>query len=227
MSKQNGFLFFYDWEEPFAELDGESFKSLFLAMLKYQRDGTPPPAFNDAARIISSFVFPQLERRIESSKCGKEGAKKRYQNKENDTNPNNTPNTHPNGGTISTRQDKDKTRQKQDIDKDIPPISPKGEKSEIEKRFLQFWEVYPRKQAIANARKAFEKINPDETLSNTIIHAVEAQKKCEQWQNSKYIPLPASWLNAEQWKDETPTATAHRRQVNTTPSNISLLDKYL
>ena len=112
-------------------------------------------------------------------------------------------------------------------DTDIyPPKSPKGEKSEIEKRFLQFWEVYPRKQAIANARKAFEKIKPDETLSDTIIKAVEAQKKCEQWQNSKYIPLPASWLNAERWKDETQTATA-QRQVNTTPSNISLLDKYL
>ena len=68
--------------------------------------------------------------------------------------------------------------------------------------FTRFWKAYPRKEAKGNAEKAWKKI--DISLLSVILEAIERQKACTQWQeaNGKYIPLPASWLNARRWEDE-------------------------
>ncbi len=68
--------------------------------------------------------------------------------------------------------------------------------------FERFWAVYPRHQKRKPALAAWEKINPDENLLRQILEAVERDKKSDQWRDPKYIPLPASWLNAAQWEDE-------------------------
>lgn len=222
MNNSKGFLFFYDWLKAFSNLDGDEFKKLFFAMVEFQRDGKTPPKFEGTAEIIADFVFPQLERRIESSKCGKEGAKKRYQNKEANTSPDSTPNSIPNRDTVSTRQDKTKTRQKQD--KNTPPQSPKGDESEIERKFSAFWDAYPKKEAKKSALKSYSKLNPDDELHNIIMKAVNAQKKRKQWQESKYIPLASSWLNGRRWEDE--IQEAEHQRIDTLPTNVSILEKY-
>ena len=68
--------------------------------------------------------------------------------------------------------------------------------------FTRFWKAYPRKEAKGNAEKAWKKI--DISLLSVILEAIERQKATTQWQeaNGKYIPLPASWLNARRWEDE-------------------------
>ena len=68
--------------------------------------------------------------------------------------------------------------------------------------FAQFWKAYPRKEAKGNAEKAWKKI--DISLLSVILEAIERQKATTQWQeaNGKFIPLPASWLNARRWEDE-------------------------
>ena len=38
-------------------------------------------------------------------------------------------------------------------------------------------------------------------MSGAIIAALQAWTKCEQWQDVKYIPHPATFLNARQWED--------------------------
>lgn len=70
--------------------------------------------------------------------------------------------------------------------------------------FDQFWKVYPKRKSKGQAEKAFLKINPDEQLLTKILESVEQAKKSEDWikEKGKYIPHPATWLNAKGWEDE-------------------------
>ena len=70
--------------------------------------------------------------------------------------------------------------------------------------FEEFWKVYPRKVAKAEARKAWaqtEKIRPS---TDALIEAIRAQSQTEQWMrgNGQFIPHPATWLRGERWDDE-------------------------
>ena len=69
--------------------------------------------------------------------------------------------------------------------------------------FDQFWASYPKKVAKADARKAWlqtKDVRPDIT---TVINAVTAASKTEQWMKSggSFIPYPATWLRGERWDD--------------------------
>ena len=68
--------------------------------------------------------------------------------------------------------------------------------------FEVFWKAYPKKVGKGAAQKSFEKIDP--SLYLAILAAIEAQKKCAQWQRDggQYIPYPATWLNQRRWEDE-------------------------
>lgn len=70
--------------------------------------------------------------------------------------------------------------------------------------FDTFWATYPKKKAKAKALDVWEKLNPTEELTKTIIAAVERQKQSPQWRkdNGQYIPHPATWLNQRRWEDE-------------------------
>jgi biotin operon repressor len=91
-----------------------------------------------------------------------------------------------------------------------PSVTPQTESSssattpQWEERFNRWYSTYPRKQAKGDAKKAWQKINPDDGLVAEMVAAVERQKRTQDWQKDggKYIPLPASWLRAERWLDE-------------------------
>ena len=70
--------------------------------------------------------------------------------------------------------------------------------------FEKFWVAYPKKKSKGQAERAFSKINPDEQLLATMIATIERAKISEDWvkEKGKYIPYPASWLNARGWEDE-------------------------
>lgn len=72
--------------------------------------------------------------------------------------------------------------------------------------FDDFWKIYPRKESKATARKAWEKIKESYGLLEIILAAVEQKKGTVDWikEGGKFVPLPASWLNARRWEDETP-----------------------
>lgn len=69
--------------------------------------------------------------------------------------------------------------------------------------FDRFWSAYPRKEAKANAQKAWPKAIAKCPIEK-MIAAVEAAKISEKWidQNGRFIPHPASWLNGERWNDQ-------------------------
>ena len=67
--------------------------------------------------------------------------------------------------------------------------------------FCAFWEAYPKKKSKGTAERAWAKIKPD--LVEKIMIAVETAKASADWrkEDGRYIPYPASWLNAKGWED--------------------------
>jgi len=70
--------------------------------------------------------------------------------------------------------------------------------------FDKFWEAYPRKKSKGQAEKAWRKINPDEQLCQSIMEGLDQATRSDQWtkDGGRYIPFPATWLNAKGWEDE-------------------------
>lgn len=68
--------------------------------------------------------------------------------------------------------------------------------------FLKFWETYPKKTGKGDAFKAWRNIKNPKPTTDEIIQAVQKYNQTEQWQTTKYIPNPATFLNRRQWEDE-------------------------
>ena len=70
--------------------------------------------------------------------------------------------------------------------------------------FAEFWSSYPRKKNKGEAERIWKKINPSEDLRSGILNSIEALKKSPDWNRGvRFIPYPATWLNAKGWFDET------------------------
>ena len=86
-------------------------------------------------------------------------------------------------------------------------------------KFEIFWSVYPRKQKRKDALKSWSKNN---LCQKTEIIVSHLRKRLEtEWSGKSinYIPLPASFLNAEGWNDEIIT---HTNIVPITKNTISI-----
>jgi len=95
--------------------------------------------------------------------------------------------------------------------------------------FETFWNTYPKKKSKGQAEAAFKKIRPDEQLLAIMIARIEQAKTSEDWikESGKYIPYPASWLNAKGWLDEdTETHPLSGKVSDTTMRNIAVLDAW-
>jgi len=83
-----------------------------------------------------------------------------------------------------------------------PSTSNKKEK-EKDTLFERFWVAYPKKKSKGDAEKAWSKIKPDEQLLAAMLATIERAKTSDDWtrDQGKYIPYPATWLNAKGWED--------------------------
>lgn len=85
----------------------------------------------------------------------------------------------------------------------VPAGKPKRRTADqVQARFERFYEAYPRKRSRNDAVKAFTKLDPDDTLLEQILASLEQVKASGEWSDPKFIPYPASWLNAAGWLDE-------------------------
>lgn len=90
-----------------------------------------------------------------------------------------------------------------------------------EAAFEAFWRVYPKRVAKIAAQRAWKRIVNADTHLIEILEGLEKWKGNEQWQNLKYIPYPATFLNQRRWEDEVPangkpelTKTQQRSKTN-------------
>ena len=69
--------------------------------------------------------------------------------------------------------------------------------------FGKFWEMYPRKESMSQAWKAWKQLNPDQALFDLIANALEYRSQTKEWlsEGGRYVPHPAKWLNERRWED--------------------------
>ena len=94
----------------------------------------------------------------------------------------------------------------------IPPKAPQGgQRSKREpketadwkpERFEGFWRFYPRGEGRQAAIRAWDKLQPDDTLIATIGQALTVQKASPEWQAGVGIPYASTYLNQRRWTDE-------------------------
>ena len=99
-------------------------------------------------------------------------------------------------GTAAEQQRNNNIKEIKEINKDIKTLA--------QNAFEKFWKAYPKKRSKGQAEKAWEKIKPDEQLYMQILDSLDKAKQSHDWQKEagKYIPYPATWLNAKGWEDE-------------------------
>ena len=72
--------------------------------------------------------------------------------------------------------------------------------------FWLFWQMYPRKIDKDRARRAWKKLSPARAMASAILEGLRSWKKCDQWQEERFIPHPTTWLNGRRW-EATPPAS--------------------
>lgn len=70
--------------------------------------------------------------------------------------------------------------------------------------FDLFYKAYPNKKNPKNARSRWEKMKVTQEAFSEIMEGLERAKNSQEWAKDGgiYVPHPASWLNAEGWKNE-------------------------
>lgn len=94
---------------------------------------------------------------------------------------------------------------------DVPvPLPPKQRKPRKRNsglyRFDEWYAHYPRKTNRGLAEKVWAKMQPDDILIDTMIRAIELQRKSPDFlkDGGAFIPHPSTWLNGKRWLDEIP-----------------------
>ena len=185
---------FFDWVENTQDLCAEEKGNLIDAVVLYASgaDGWIDLLKTSGEKIAFRFMRGQVDRNIEISKArAMAGRNKKDQNETNENKPEQN----------ETKVPKEKKNNNNNKNKDI--------------MFDKFWDAYPRHVNKPAARKAFDKLNPDDETMNQILNAIRTQKMTAQWQenNGQYIPHPSTWLNGHRWEDEVKTEQAKKNVV--------------
>lgn len=96
-----------------------------------------------------------------------------------------------------------------------PTMNHTHEYKKLEKKdwFDDFWNAYPRKEGKGTAIKAWMKAL-QKTSADVIIERVGRWKVSKNFPERQFVPLPASWLNAERWFDELPEDASKPLEMN-------------
>ena len=229
-----------DFDQITEALTEEEKGRLLLAMVRYAQDGEEPQ-LTGAERILWPVFRADINRdRVicqALAENGKKGGRPRKsenqtepeETNENQTKPNETKEnqTKPKNNLVFEEKEAEREREQEKRTKREKEIE-KGQEKERENApareelegpddFGRFWILYPRKEGKKAARKAWDRIRPDQEQQAQIISALQVQKASDQWtrDSGKFIPHPATWLNGERWKDETiiPARASPVRQV--------------
>lgn len=88
---------------------------------------------------------------------------------------------------------------------------PKVKQSGPDPSFSEFYSAYPRRQSKQDAIKAYAKVRRSGVSHETIMRGLEAAKRSDsRFREQRFTPLPASWLRAGGFEDDTTSATSHQ-----------------
>ena len=90
--------------------------------------------------------------------------------------------------------------------------------------FNRFWAAYPRRVKRVDALKAWTTLDPSPSLIDAILTALAWQMEQPSWQQNggQFVPYPASWIRAERWTDEPPSAQQFSASAKTAGNRAAL-----
>lgn len=93
--------------------------------------------------------------------------------------------------------------------------------TEKEKKFEEFWSLYPKKKQKKNSLKVFNRIDSKEydNLMNGLMAQVDYWRR--KGQDKQYIPDPNVWLNGERWNDEIEDGKMQKKVVYNSMPDVS------
>ena len=185
---------FLDFNETTEALSDEECGRLIRAVVNYANGNEAADLVTSGEKVAFQFLKGLVDRNTAISEArARAGASKGSKNEQKGTNENKTEQNESKCVTNTKNRDRN---QNQNQNKD--------------EMFEKFWNAYPRKVAKPDAKKKFEKINPDEQMLQTMLTAIEKSKNSDQWRRDggQYIPHPSTWLNQRRWEDEPPAVTS-------------------
>lgn len=202
---------YFDWLDVTQDLTPEEKGNLIDAVVSYACGLEYEQYLTGCARIAFRFFKGQVDRNAAIS----EVRSKAGSNKANTNKPEQTPTNANKPEQTATNAPKEKDKEK---DKDT--------NKEKELLFERFWKAYPRKVNKPGAKRAFDKLGVDEALLQTMLTAIDKQKRTAQWQENggQYIPHPATWLNGHRWEDEVCTGKKQNPAANFTERDYDGVD---
>ena len=196
MSKGKEYIpIFLDFNENTKDLSDEECGRLIRAMFEYANGREYEHLLIGGERIAFPFIKGFIDRNAAISQVrSKAGASKGNKEDQNASNENKTQQTESNALTNTNTKTETKTKTKTKTS---------------DEAFDRFWDAYPRKVAKPDARKKFDKINPDEELLQVMLASIEKWSRSDQWtkDGGQFIPYPSTWLNQRRWEDSVPEPT--------------------
>jgi hypothetical protein len=79
-----------------------------------------------------------------------------------------------------------------------------GGRDLLSEQFETFYAAYPRKQGKKDALRAFQALAPDDDTYAEIMDGLNRRIQSKEWKlgGQQFIPLPATFIRGERWKDE-------------------------
>jgi len=93
--------------------------------------------------------------------------------------------------------------------------------------FDSFWKFYPRKASKEAARKAWEKLRPDQHIMQMIANNVKERVEKGEWRkdNQSFILHASTYLNQKRWEDEVLDQQTQKRTNPESIKSVSVMDK--
>ena len=93
--------------------------------------------------------------------------------------------------------------------------------------FSAFWAAYPKKVAKPKAISAFAKAKITADILQEILADINRRKCGKEWNDSTYIPYPATYLNNRRWEDEqTVNPDSGNSSFDTNKIEMQILNEY-
>lgn len=132
-----------------------------------------------------------------------------------------TPGTHARGSThargpLAPMRETPSTHDTRSVINRQLTVSAKRKRSAIASdEFCAFWNAYPKKRDRRKAEKAWNALNPDGEVIQSMLRALAAWKASPDWQRDggQFIPHPATWINGRRWEDELHAEPKRERKV--------------
>ncbi len=214
MDDRTSFRFFRSFYDAAKELEDKEMQAEYLmAICEYALDGTEPKLCGVPAALFR-LAQPNIEVSRKKSISGAAGGKAngKQTGSKTEANTKQIESKHEANGKQTGSDKGEGNRDIGEGSNNTPPISTSGDTE-----FETFWSAYPKKVGKQAAKKAFEKVQKSRISLETLLTAIERQKRSDQWSRDfgQYIPNPATWLNQGRWDDVLPEKNGGDRNAAT------------